>query len=120
MSYFKNRIKAFGYAFSGLGQSFRQEAHLKLHLVIALMVSGLAAFFDVSKTDWIILLLAITLVISLEMLNSAIEKLCDLVQPETHPKIKYVKDVAAGAVLIACIFALLAGCIVFLPYFLNL
>jgi diacylglycerol kinase len=116
MSYFKDRINAFGYAFSGIYQSFRQETHLKLHAIIALLVIGLAVFFDVSKTDWIILLLAVTLVISFEMLNSAIEKLCNIVMPEQDPRIKYIKDVCAGAVLIICLFALAAGLFVFLRY----
>ena len=116
MEYFKNRIKAFGFAFSGFRQSFAQEAHLKIHAVIALFVIGLAFFFDISRTEWIVVLLSITLVICLEMFNSAIEKLCDLVMPEQHPKIKYIKDVAAGAVLVACIFAAIAGGLVFWPY----
>lgn len=116
MSYFKDRIKAFGYAFSGVFQCFRQETHLKLHAVIALLVIGLAVFFDVSKTDWIRLLLAVTLVIAFEMLNSAIEKLCNIVMPERDPRIQYIKDVSAGAVLVVCIFAVVAGVSVFSKY----
>jgi len=116
MEYFKNRINSFRYAFSGLAQSFRQETHLKLHAAIALLVIGLGFFFDISNSDWVTVLLCITLVICLEMFNSALEKLCDLVMPERHPKIKYIKDVAAGSVLIACIFAIVAGLLVFLPY----
>lgn len=116
MSYFNDRVKAFGYAFSGILQAFRQETHLKLHLIIAILVIGLGFFFDLTKTDWIIILLSITLVISFEMFNSVIEKLCDIVLPEQHPKIKYIKDVAAGAVLVASLFALIAGLLVFLPY----
>lgn len=116
MSYLKNRVNAFGYAFSGLKASFSQETHLKLHAIIAALVIGFAAFIDVSVTDWIVLLLSISLVIAFEMLNSAIEKLCDLVMPGQHPKIKYIKDVSAGAVLVACVFSVVAGLIVFLPY----
>jgi len=119
MSYFKNRISAFGFAFAGIAQSFRQETHLKLHAIISILAIGLAFFFNVSKIDWIILLACITLVICLEMFNSALEKLCDLVMPEQHPKIKYIKDVAAGAVLVACFFAVVAGILVFLPYAQN-
>lgn len=116
MSYFKNRIHAFGYAFSGIYQSFRQEIHLQLHAIIALLVIGLAVFLDVSKMEWIILVLAITLVIAFEMLNSAIEKLCNIVMPEKDPRIKYIKDVSAGAVLVVCVFAVAAGLIVFSRY----
>ncbi|PBQ34345.1 diacylglycerol kinase [Sphingobacteriaceae bacterium] len=117
MGYFKNRINAFGYAFSGIYQAFRQETHLKIHAVIALLVIGLAAFFEVCNEHWILLLLAITLVIALEMLNSAVEKLCNIIKPELDPRIKYIKDVSAGAVLIVCLFAVAAGIIVFSHYF---
>jgi diacylglycerol kinase (ATP) len=117
MSYFNDRIKAFGFAFSGLFQAFKQEVHLKLHLVIAFLVIGLGFFFDITKADWIIILACITLVISFEMFNSVIEKLCDIVMPGQHPKIKYIKDVAAAAVLVASLFAFIVGLMVFLPYF---
>lgn len=117
MSYFRDRIKAFGYAFSGIYQSFRQETHLMLHAISTIFVIGLGFFFEITKTEWVIILLSITLVILSEMFNSALEKLCDFVMPEKHPKIKYIKDVSAGAVLIACVFALIAGLIIFLPYF---
>lgn len=116
MSYYKDRIKAFGFAFSGLRQSFRQETHLKLHAVITLLTIGSGFFFELSATEWLFLLLAIVLVICLEMINSALEKLCDLVMPEQNAKIKYIKDVAAGAVLIACAFAVIVGVVVFYPH----
>jgi diacylglycerol kinase (ATP) len=119
MTYIKNRIKAFSYAFSGIAQSFGAEAHLKLHAVIALMVIAAGFFFNVTKIEWFMLVLCISLVIAFEMLNSALEKLCDLVMPDQHPKIKYIKDVAAGAVLIVCLFALIVGGIVFIPYIVD-
>ena len=115
MGYYKDRLKAFGFAFSGLKQAFSQEVHLKLHAIITLLTIGLGLFFDVSRTDWLFLFLAITLVICLEMFNSALEKLCDLVMPEQHIKIKYIKDVAAGAVLVACLFAVVVAVLVFYP-----
>lgn len=116
MEYFKNRFIAFKYAFSGLAAAFKNEVHLKLYLFIALIVIGLAFYFGVSKTEWLELFACITLVITLEMFNSAIEKLCDLVMPDKHPKIKYIKDVMAGAVLLACVFAAIVGVMVFMPY----
>lgn len=119
MNYLKNRIKAFGYAFSGIKNSFMRETHLKLHLLSVILVVTLGLFLDVSKSDWLILSLAITLVIAFEMVNTAIENLCDMIQPEQDPKIKYIKDVAAGAVLVVCIFAVVAGLFVFLPYILK-
>jgi diacylglycerol kinase (ATP) len=116
MNYLKNRLKAFGYAFSGIRDSFLKETHMKLHLLSAVLVVTLGLFLDVSKSDWLILVLAITLVIAFEMINTAIEKLCDVIQPKHDPKIKYIKDVAAGAVLVVCGFAVAVGFYVFLPY----
>lgn len=119
MNYFKHRVNAFGYAFSGVFQSFSREPHLKLHAIIAILVIGLGFFFDITVTEWILVLAAVTLVIGFEMFNSALEKLCNIVMPDLHPQIKYIKDVSAGAVLVACIFAVITGLAVFLPYFMD-
>jgi diacylglycerol kinase (ATP) len=83
---------------------------------MAFVVLSLAFYFRVSKYDWGILLLCIGLVLSLELFNSAVEKLCDLVMPEKHPKIKYIKDVMAAAVLMACLFTAIIGLIIFSQY----
>ena len=69
----------------------------------------------VDTIEWTILILCMILVLSLEMINSAIEKICDLIQPNQHPQIKIIKDVAAGAVLLASIGAAIIGAIILLP-----
>ena len=119
MSYLKQRIRAFGFAFSGIINALKNETHLQLQLLIALFVIVLAFFFSITKFEWLILLSCISLVLALEMLNSAIEKLCDVYTKEQDPRIKYIKDVCAGAVLIAAIFSLIIGLIIFLPYVLG-
>ena len=88
MSYLKNRKNAFVYAFSGIFQAFKNETNLKLQLVISLFVIAPGFYFSISKDEWFMVLLCITLVISLEMFNSAIEKLCDLYSIEKNLKIK--------------------------------
>lgn len=113
MSYLKKRIKAFGFAFSGLFQAFKCEKHLQLHSIIAVLVIVAGIFFDISIRKWLAVAGCITLVISLELINSAIEKLCDLYSTEQNPKIKYIKDVSAAAVLVASIFAAIVGVIIF-------
>lgn len=117
MNYFKNRVKAFRFAFAGIFNAFREESHLKLHGIAALFVTGLGFLFDISKTEWLFVVSAMCLVIAFEMLNSAVEKLCDLLVPQQHPVVKYVKDVSAGAVFIVCVFAVAVGLMVFVPYF---
>lgn len=117
MSYLKKRKNALAAAFSGLRLAFSAEPHLKIHVVAAVAVIGLGCVMKVSSADWIILLACITLVITLELVNSALEKLCDLVMPEQHAAVRYIKDVAAAAVLLACIFSVMAGVLVFWSYF---
>lgn len=120
MSYLKNRKNAFVYAFSGIYQSFKTETNLKLHIFISFLVITAGFCFSISKADWFMVLLCITLVITLEMFNSAIEKLCDLYTKEQNQKIKYIKDVCAGAVLFASAFASIVGCMIFWPYIKDL
>ena len=73
-------------------------------------------YFHVSANEWLVLLLISALVLALETINSAIEKLCDLYTKETHPQIKRIKDIAAGAVLISAIFALVIAIVIFKKY----
>jgi diacylglycerol kinase len=73
-------------------------------------------YLEITKTEWILSLFCIALVLSLEAINSAIEYLVDLASPDFHPLAKKSKDIAAAAVLIAAIFALIIGLLIFLPY----
>jgi diacylglycerol kinase len=116
MTYFKDRKNAFGFAFSGLRQAFKTEKHLKIHFLCAVMVIAAGFYFSVSALEWVAVLTCIALVFAFELINSAIEKLCDLVIPHQHPGIKYIKDVSAGAVLVVCILAVLTGILIFIPY----
>ncbi len=116
MSYFKKRINSFGFAFNGIWHSFKSEAHLKIHFLTALLVVVCGFYFGATPVEWTILLICCGFVIALELFNSALEKLCDLVTTEHNPKIKYVKDVMAGAVLIASVTAALVGILIFYPY----
>src|SRR4051812_13696248 len=104
MSYFKKRGQSFKYAVSGLIQALGKERNLQLQALLGIAVVMAAVYFRVNKNDWFILGLCCTLVISLELVNSAVEKLCDLVKPEQHSGIGYIKDVMAAAVLVMCIF----------------
>jgi diacylglycerol kinase (ATP) len=116
MGFFNNRYRAFGYAFKGLASAFRNELHVKLHALVAILVVGFGFYCHVTATEWILLLGCISLVICTELINSALERLCNLVSPEQHPAVKYIKDVAAAAVLISCILAVITGLLVFWPY----
>jgi diacylglycerol kinase len=90
---------------------------LQILLISAILVISAGFYFNVTKSEWIILILCCGMVMSLELANSSFERLCDLYTTEFNPKIKYVKDVMAGAVLIASIMAFIIGIIIFYPYF---
>src|SRR6266487_1378373 len=100
-----NLSMAFYHAFKGLQNFFLRERNGKIQLLIACTIVAAAFAFDISSIEWIEMLLCIGLVLALEMINSAIEKLCDLVHRDFHPAIKIVKDVSAAAVLWASVIS---------------
>ena len=110
-------IKSFGFAFSGIFRVLKEERNIKIHLTAAIFVLVLAFYLNINRLDWLILLLTITIVISLELVNSAIEAVVDLASPNRHPLAKKAKDVAAGAVLVAAIVSVIIGILLFFPYF---
>ncbi|MDP4212008.1 MAG: diacylglycerol kinase family protein [Bacteroidota bacterium] len=107
--------RSFVNAFSGLIYFFRHESNGRIQTVVGICTLLLAGWFHIKASEWIVILICIGLVLSLEMLNSALEKLCDLVQPDFHPRIKIIKDVAAGAVLWISLISAAIGAIIFLP-----
>lgn len=111
-------FKSFHYAFRGIGELFLSTPNARIHLVAALGVVLLAGILRVSKVEWIILILVICLVLAMEAMNSALEKLSDRVSEEYSPLIRDAKDLAAGAVLLVAIAAAIVGLLIFLPYLL--
>ena len=93
----------------------RYEPQALIHVLAALSVIIAGIYFKITSTEWMAVVFAIGIVVVAEMLNTAIEKLTDMVSPGIHPDAKVVKDIAAGAVLMASISALTIGLIVFLP-----
>lgn len=112
MKAFINRVR---FALEGWMAFFSKETNGQIQLCVAVAVIIAGFVFGLSAIEWVIILGCIGLILALEMVNSAIEKLCDLVHPEKHPTIKFVKDVAAGAVLWASVITVVIGAIIFLP-----
>ena len=113
---FKKQLRSLGYAWKGIRCCIGKEQNLSLHL-IATVVTVIAGFLlEITRIDWMIVILCIGVVIAAELFNSAIEKLVDLVSPERHPIAGQVKDIAAGAVLVCAATAAIIGLIVFIPY----
>lgn len=111
----KSRIQSFTYAINGLKILFREEHNARIHIVASIIVVVLAFLFNISLFEWLSLLILIALVISTEIINSAIENLCDYVSPKWHEIIKKVKDLSAAAVLVTAGIAVICGCIIFIP-----
>ena len=107
--------QAFRAAFQGIVKVVAQERHMRFHLVAAVAVILFAWCLELSSLAWVAVIFAIALVLTAELLNSALEEVVDLVSPQRQAKAGYAKDAAAGAVLIASISAFFIGCIVFLP-----
>ena len=108
-------IKSLGHAIDGLLVFFGKERNGQIQGTIAVMVVIAGFFLGLKPTEWIAILLCIAMVLSLEMINTALEKLSDMVEPNFNPLIKTIKDVAAAAVLWATIISVAIGLIVFLP-----
>lgn len=111
-------ILSFKYAFEGIWQALKQEPNLKFHLLAAVLVIGLSYFLQISKSDFIIIIILIGFVFAIELTNTAIEALVDHFTAREHPGAKLAKDISAGAVLIAAMTALIGGILIFIPYFL--
>lgn len=108
-------LSSFANAFNGLFNFFIKDRNGRIELCVALLTTGTAAWLHATIGEWLCILLCIGAVLCLEMLNSALEKLCDVVHKEYHPAIRFVKDVAAGSVLLASLVSFIIACIIFLP-----
>ncbi len=116
-SFLKNRIKSVGFALRGAFLLIRTEASIKIQVFIAIVMTGAGFYFEISNTEWVLQILAIGLVMGIEGLNTAVEKISDFVQPDHDPKIGFIKDIAAGAVMLVSIAATIVGFIIYLPKF---
>jgi diacylglycerol kinase (ATP) len=110
------RIRSFGYAFRGLGFMLKTQHNAWIHVAATAGVIALGVWLRLSFFDWRWIILAIGIVWIAEIVNTAFEHLCDVVQPEFHISVKAAKDVAAGAVLVAAFVAVMIALLVFLPY----
>lgn len=108
-------IKSFVFAWNGLRICFTSELNFRVHVISAIVVSVFGLLYGISINEWAVLGFCIALVIIMEIMNTAIEQLCNIVHKDFHPGIKKVKDIAAAAVLVSAIFSLLTGLVIFLP-----
>ena len=115
----KKRIKRFGYAFKGIAKLVQKEHNAGIHCTAIIVVTLGGIYFNITPSEWCIVILCFGVVLAAEGFNTAIERLVDLVSPDYHPIAGEVKDIAAGAVLICAIAAAIIGIIIFRPYLMN-
>lgn len=109
-----------GHALDGLEYTINHERNFEIELAFAMLVTILSFILKVSLIEWTILVLVISMVLALEMINTAIERCVDLVTKDYKELAKLAKDIAAGAVLITSMFSVVIGIIIFLPKIINL
>ena len=116
-----NRIHhSFGFALAGIVHAFRDNRNIRIHTIIAVLVLSASFLLGLTKIEKLILLMVIVLVITSEMINTALEEMTDLITDEHRQEAKAAKDVAAGMVLVTSIGAVIVGIVIFVPYILKL
>ena len=112
--------KSFGYAFEGIFTGIKKERNMKIHCLAMLCVVAAGFVFRISVSEWCICLILFGMILSLELVNTAMEAVVDLVTEERRPLAQLAKDTEAGAVLIAAIMAAGVGLLIFVPKVLEL
>jgi diacylglycerol kinase len=112
--FFSREAESFACAFRGIASLLQSEVHARIHLAATVAVLALGWWCEITRVEWIAVILATGLVWVAEALNTAIEYVADLAHPDEHPEVKKLKDLAAASVLFASIAAFVVGLIVFL------
>ena len=115
LAFFRHGLLRMRQALNGIALTWESELAMRVHLLAAAVVTGLGVWVGLSMTEWAILFSLYGLIMGLELVNSALEALCNYIQPEDHPAIKRTKDIAAGAVLMASVFAVASAVVLFYP-----
>jgi diacylglycerol kinase (ATP) len=117
-SFFTGRFKSVGFALKGAIKLVTTEHSVMVQTFIGILMVFAGFYFHISHEEWLIQTLAIGLVLGIEGLNTAVEKVADFIHPEFHEKIGFIKDIAAGAVFFAAMTAIAVGLIIYVPKFL--
>lgn len=119
-SQLQTRINSFKYAFDGIADLFKTQVNARIHAFFISLVIGGGFFFNISKTEWLLCIIAMAMVLAAEAMNTALEYIVDLVSPEYNELAGKAKDAAAAAVLILAIAAIVIGFLVFWNPFIEI
>lgn len=117
-TFFTGRLKSVTYAFKGAVKLITTEHSIMVQFSLGIVLTIAGFYFGISSTEWLFQTMAIGLVMSIEGLNTAVEKIADFIHPNYHERIGFIKDIAAGAVFFAAITAIIIGLIIYMPRFL--
>lgn len=113
---FTGRIKSMGFAAKGAFKLITTEHSVMVQSTLAVCMIIAGFYFNISKSEWLVQTLATGLVLGIEGLNTAVEKIADFIHPDYHERIGFIKDIAAGAVFFAALTAIAIACIIYIPY----
>ncbi len=116
-TFFTGRLKSMGFAFNGAIKLITTEHSIMVQFTLGILMTIAGFIFNISHEEWLIQTLAIGLVLSIEGLNTAAEKIADFIHPEFHERIGFIKDIAAGAVFFAAMTAIAIGLMIYVPKF---
>ena len=114
-SFFTGRLKSVSYALKGAVKLITTEHSIMVQFSLGILVTIAGFYFNISKTEWLAQTMAIGMVMSIEGLNTAVEKIADFIHPNYHERIGFIKDIAAGAVFFAALTAISVGLIIYIP-----
>ncbi len=119
-SFFTGRLKSLVFAWNGAVKLITTEHSVMVQSALAVLLIVAGFYFKISREEWMLQILATGLVLSIEGLNTAVEKMADFIHPDFHNRIGFIKDIAAGAVLFAAFSAIAIGCLIYIPKLLIL
>ncbi|WP_396139883.1 diacylglycerol kinase family protein [Flavobacterium sp.] len=117
-SFFTGRLKSISFALKGAYKLITTEHSIMIQFSIAILLVIAGFYFHISREEWMMQTLAVGLVLGIESLNTAVEKIADFIHPEFHDRIGFIKDIAAGAVMFAAMAAMAIGLLIYVPKFL--
>jgi diacylglycerol kinase (ATP) len=114
-TFFTGRLKSVTFAFKGAVKLITTEHSIMVQFSIGIIMTIAGFYFHINSTEWMFQIFAIGLIMSIEGLNTAVEKIADFIHPDYHERIGFIKDIAAGSVFFAAITAIIIGAIIYLP-----
>jgi diacylglycerol kinase len=112
----RKKISGFGYALKGLAIGIKEESSFQIQIALGVIAILFGLYFQISVIEWLFVFGMIGFVLTAELFNTALEELCDMLRSTHDPHVAKIKDLAAGAVLLASVTALIVGASIFLPY----